>query len=30
MFRSWQAFEGFKITTNATVEVAKFLLSGVV
>ena len=27
MFISWQTFEGFKITTNAIVEVTKFLLS---
>ena len=27
MFITWQTFQGFKITTNAIVEVAKFLLS---
>ena len=27
MFISWQTFEGFKITTNAIVDVTKFLLS---
>ena len=27
MFIFWQTFEGFKITTNAIVEVTKFLLS---
>ena len=27
MFITWQTFQGFKITTNAIVELAKFLLS---
>ena len=27
MFITWQTFQGFKITTNAIVEVPKFLLS---
>ena len=27
MFMSWQTFEGFKITTNAIVEITKLLLS---
>ena len=27
MFITWQTFQGFKITTNAIVKVAKFLLS---
>ena len=27
MFRSWQTFEGFKITADAVVEVTKLLFS---